>query len=270
MLHSQTRKTVSIKGFLASFVFVVFIFMLSSCQKEVTGDLGTPNTTPAPPSTSNNVKTYSIDVSGTNGTHDITTFNLNYDGSNRITSFVSATAPGDKIVYKYNTDNTYTMDIFESNVLSIHEIFYLNNIPLIDSSVQYDNLAKDTTTEKYTYNSNKEWVSLKTYKYSKLTGATLLSTANHVYDNNGNIIKETEGSLVVTYQYYPDLVNNLAVGMVYFQQSKNLVKITTETEGISTPKVTTHTYTFDSNNRISSEKKVFSNGADTVIITYTY
>lgn len=265
MPQLKKQKLTRVHSFLASFILII---ALSSCQKEITGDVGIPNTTPTSPSTSNNVKTYSVDVSGANGVRDVTTFNLTYDASNRLTGLISTGNAGDKIIYKYNADNTYTMDIFESNVLSIHEIFYLNSLPFVDSTVQYDNASKDTTTEKYTYNSNKEWVVLKAYKYSKTTGASLINTVNRT-SSNGNIIKEVQGALVTTYEYYPDLLNNMSMGLVYFQQSKNLVKTTTEVDGI-TKKVTNHTYTFDSNNRISSEKRVFSSGGDTAIQTYTY
>ena len=268
ILTSLLNKPTTFQTVIAALVFITII---SSCQKEVTGDLDTPvTTTPTTPSSSAIVKTYTIDVAGPNGSHNITIFNLTHDANNRLTGLISATTVGDKIIYTYNSDNTYTMDIFESNVLSIHELFYLNNIPSIDSTVQYDTPNNDTTTEKYLYNANKQLTILKTYNYSKNTGITLVTTSNYTYDNSGNIIKEVQGSQTTTYQYYPDLFNSLSLGMIYFQQSKNLVKTTTENNGTFNSKIINHTYTFDSNNRITSEKRVFTGGSDTVIQKYTY
>jgi hypothetical protein len=252
----------------STFTILVLILLATSCQKEVTGDIGTPSTTPPPTTTSANVKTYSVISPVANGIYDTTTFNLSYDANNRIVGLISATEPNDKIVYKYNTNNTYTMDIIEANAVTLHEIFFLNNIPLVDSSVQYNVGLSDTTTEKYIYNSKNQLINLKTYNHTNVGGSNLISNMASTYDNNGNVVKEVSGTEVTTYTYYPDLVNNLAVGMLYFYQNKNLVKTTTEPSGILSSGITNHTYTFDTNNRLTSETRTFD--GKTVIQRYTY
>jgi hypothetical protein len=249
---------------------LAFILICSSCQKEATLEIGPttqPPTTPPPTNGAHKVKTYTEDVTYGGGQHVKETFNLTYDNNDRLLSLISTTVLGNKLVYQYNTDNTYTMDIYVANVLSIHELFYLNTIPLVDSIVQYDAVGKDTTTEKYIYNSSKQLVTLKEYRYSKTTGATLLAQTNSTYDNSGNLIKEASTGYTATYDYYPDLVNNFSVGLIYYYQSKNLVKTTTENSG-STVTIN-HTYTFDSSNRLLSEKEVFSDG-NVTIKSYTY
>jgi len=159
------------------------------------------------------------------------------------------------------------MDLYIANVLSIHQKFFLNNLPLVDSSIQYVQ-AVDTSTEKYLYNSNKELVSLKSYNYSNRSGSKLLNTTYYTYDNNGNIINERDSVSTTTYEYYQDLPNNLSLGFIYLVQDKNLVKTTTYTEG-STKQTTNHTYTFDSNHRVTTEKAITDNG-EVLLKTYTY
>lgn len=248
------------------FVAAVVILILSSCQKEATNDIDTSTQNPSTNLTK--VKTYTEDATS-NGGHYVETFNLTYDGNNRLLSLISTSNPGNKLVYQYNADNTYTMDIYEGGVLSIHELFFVNNLPFVDSTLQFDAPRKDTTTEKYIYNSNKQLVTLKEYDYSKATGSTLLNQVNYQYDNAGNQVKELHKTATITYDYYPDRLNNLFVGLIYFQQSKNLLKTTTYIVPGALNEVINHTYTFDSSDRVTSEKAVDSNG-DVSIKSYTY
>jgi hypothetical protein len=246
-------------------LFVLFVLLtLSSCQKEITGDLQPTDSNQS--TAMAKVKTYTEEyTSGT--TQRAGTYELTYDGSGRVLSINSTSTPGDKFVFNYNSDNTYSMDLYNANVLSIHQIFFLNNLPLVDSSFQYD-LAMDTTTEKYLYNSSNQLVSLKFYSYSNRSGSKLLNTTSYTYDNNGNIVNETDAISNTTYEYYPDLANNLSLGFIYLVQDKNLVKTTTYTLG-STKQTTNHTYTFDSNHRVTSEKAISNNG-EVLVKTYTY
>ena len=102
---------------------IIICLVLASCQKELAStDPSTPgNPTPA----TSKVKTYTEDVN-VSGNHTVTTFNLSYDASNRVVSIVSASSPGDKFVFQYSSGN-FTMDLYNSNVGTIHEIFFVNN-----------------------------------------------------------------------------------------------------------------------------------------------
>src|SRR6185437_10710152 len=233
---------------------------LASCQKEystedVAGDTPTPSI---------RVKTYTEDLTS-GGTHSLTTFDLSYDNSNRLISMISETNAGDKFVFNYGS-GSYTGDIFNSNALSIHEVFFLNSNSLVDSTFQYND-TNDSTTEKYIYNGAKQLVTFKEYDYSLLTGSVLSNTTNYKYDSNGNQISATDDYSVTLYDY-TGLANTIVIGAPYFFVNKNLVKTATYSFGVSTI-ILNHTYTFDGNNRLSTE--TITNGSTyTLIKTYTY
>jgi hypothetical protein len=178
---------------------------------------------------------------------------------------ISASSPGDKFIYQYS-GNSITMDLYNSNVLSIHETFFLNSFSFVDSTLQYND-TKDTMTEKYFYNSNKQLIKLKQYDFTTSTGAVLFETTDYTYDGTGNLISLSTGSELTTYEY-STLLNTLSIGPGILPQAKYLVSKTTYTSGGSTT-VLTHTYTFDSSNRLTTEKIVTSDG-DILIKTYTY
>jgi hypothetical protein len=168
-------------------------------------------------------------------------------------------------VFQYG-NGSYTGDIYNSNAISIHEVFFLNSNSFVDSTFQYND-TNDSTTEKYIYNSSKQLATLKEYDYSIVTGAQLSNTTTYTYDSNGNQITATDNFSVTTYEY-TTLVNNLVVGAPYFPVNKNLVKTTTNTSG-GTTVILNHTYTFDGSNRLSTEK-ITDDAGDIVIKTYTY
>ena len=174
--------------------------------------------------------------------------------------------PALKIVYQYST-SSFTLDLFNSNALSIHEIVWLNAIPFIDSTFQYNN-TNDTTTEKYIYNSSKQLVQKNEYSFSTVSGATLNNTTNDTYDNNGNVITETDDFGTTTFDYYSSLLNPFSLDIPYLRATKNLQKTVSNNSGGAIISVT-HTYTFDSNNRLTTDKAVGSNG-DIIIKSYTY
>ena len=245
-----------IKIALAIIVAVAF----TSCQKE----FSTSNPAGTTPILSNKVKTYTEDVTSA-GAHTVTTFDLSYDNSNRLISMISETNTGDKFVFNYGSAS-YTGDIFNSNALSIHEVFFLNSNSFVDSTFQYND-TNDSTTEKYIYNGAKQLVTLKEYDYSLLTGGVLSNTANYKYDSNGNQISATDDYSVTLYDY-TTLANTLVVGAPYFPVNKNLVKTTTYSFS-GTTIVLNHTYTFDASNRLNTE--TITDGATyTFIKTYTY
>lgn len=231
-----------------------------SCQKPLEGEL--------PPPTSNvsqRVKTYTEDiVSDTN--HLSVTFNLSYDANGRLISMISAASPGDKFLYQYS-GNTVTMDHYNSNVLSIHEIVYLNSSSFADSTIQHS--EGDTTTEKYIYNSANQLITIKEYDYTTAGGSQLYGTYSYVYSADGDATRESYsgfGSYVNTFEYYTQL-NTPSVGFDFLPRNKHLVKTTHYTSG--GPQTLNHTYTFDSNNRLTIEKIVSSEGF-TATRTYTY
>lgn len=244
------------------FIGLIISCVLSSCQKGITDDI----TTTPPNTTSSRVKTYTEDVN-IGGAHNIVTFNLTYDANGRLLTMVSTTNPGDKFVLQYNGNTSYTLDLYNSNMLSIHEKVFINGLNLIDSTFQYND-TQDTMTEKYSYNAAKELTRIRQYDYSTATGAVIFETSNYEYDANGNMIKVTDTYSVTKYEY-TNLVNNVSLGYVYMPTSKNIVKTTTYSYGGST-EVFNHTYTFDSQNRISKEIIVEAGGSDSVTNTYTY
>src|SRR4051794_35872437 len=98
-------------------LFLLLIFF-ASCQKEIVTNIENPVSVPT--GGINRVKTYTEDI--TAGTfHRSETFQLDYDASRRILSMNSTTTPGNSLTFNYNSDNTYNMELFSGNVLSIHE-----------------------------------------------------------------------------------------------------------------------------------------------------
>jgi hypothetical protein len=245
------------------FISLFVIAFFSSCQKQVDwGDI----TAPATPS--GNVKTYTEDVTISGGGRVVTTFNLEYDAGNRLVSMTSASNPGDKFLFQHRS-NSYTLDIYNANLLAVHQVAFLNSFSLVDSTFQYND-TQDTMTEKYLYNSAKHLVKMKQYDFKKSTGAILYNTHDYLYDNNGNQISDKDSSSTTTYEY-TDLKNDFVLGPNYFYKTKNLVKTTKYTSGGSTETLN-HTYAFDSNKRLTTETINGSgNGTSYVVIkTYTY
>ena len=242
---------------------LIAILAISSCQKEITGEIHSPGDSTAV-STSLRPKKYIEDYTTSTGTHSSTTYNLSYDAMGRITSFVDSAFAGNKIIYQY-TGNSYTMDIYDSNKVSIHETFFLNNLSLVDSSLQYND-QKDTSSEKYLYNSTKQLITLKEYNFS--SGAALYNTHTYSYDSLGNQTKDADNFSVTNYDYYTNYTNNLSLGEPYFFTNKNLVKTTNYTSS-SFSYTSNHSYLFDIQNRQSSEKEAANNG-DVLIRKYIY
>ena len=250
------------------FLLPLFVLFFSSCQKEISGEIARPTNTTGTGGTGGTggsnflVKTYTEDFTSASGNLKVT-FDLSYDGSKRITSMISRTNAGDKFVYQYGT-NKYSSDLYNSNILSIHADFYLNSMQLVDSIMQYNDTA-DTTTNKFTYNAAKQPIRQNEYEV-KNGISTLINTTSYVYDANGNVLKEKGTDGETTYEYGTSL-NTLNVGSIYFYTAKHLPKTTT-IKGPNAGTIT-HTYTFDSSNRLTSEKAVFTNG-DVAVKTYTY
>jgi hypothetical protein len=244
---------------IAKILFAIFIpLAFTSCQKDIFNNI------PSPP-TSYKVKTYTEDVT-IGSTHSVVTYNLSYDANGKLISVISTSNPGDKFVFQYS-NSSYSMDLYSSNILSIHEEFYLNSNSFVDSTFQYND-THDSTTEKYLFNGSNQLIILKIYVYSIATGSVLSNTENYEYDGYGNVIKITDNNSVTTNDYYTNLVNNIDIFNPLFVAGKNLIKTTTSDLG-GTTVIINHTYTFDSSNRLITDKAVADSG-EILIKSYTY
>lgn len=233
---------------------------LSSCKK----DNSTSTTGSA-----NKLKLYIEDATNTSY-NEIDSFNLTYDGQNRITSLYSSKL---KTVYAYPSSNTFTLDLYTYGVLDIHEIAFINSSSLVDSTFQYDN-TNDTTTEGYVY-SGKLLMRKSTYDYSASSGAQINTQDDYTYDNNGNPIKDIQSDgygnvYTISTFTYTDKLLNYSIGPTYIPQSKNLPATQAQTDGLGNPIANlTYTYVFDSSNRVVKETDALDNG-ESVVKTYVY
>jgi hypothetical protein len=238
-------------------VALIAILSFFSCKKD-----NSPNASSTRP------KTYTESLTSSSLGNSVTTFDLTWDANNRLVSLASTPTPPElKFVYKYST-SSFTLDLYEFSALSIHEIFWLNAIPFVDSTFQYND-TNDTTTEKYFYNASRQLVQRNEYSYSTVSGAVLFNTTHYTYDSNGNVITEADDNNgTTTYDYYTNLLTPFSLDIAYIPVTKNLPKTATNNSG-GTIVSATHTYTFDSNNRLVTDKAVASTG-DILIKTYTY
>ena len=221
------------------------------------------------------VKTYSESVTSSDGSQFYATYNLTYDANNRITGLVPLTSLGTKFLFTYTANNKFSLDIYNTGVIAIHENVMLNSNLLFDSTFQYND-TNDTTTEKYLYNSNNQLITLKEYDYSKNYGADISNVTSYSYDGNGNLVKTTDtDNQVETFDYYPDLVYAMPFTNPYLTQGikaskkMNLLKTHTVTSNGSLVGSATCTYTFDSENRISTITQTVDDGT-VGVQTFTY
>lgn len=242
------RKKILLFALISSTLFL-------SCKKETSNS----------PDPASRVKTYTEEYTS-GSTHVTGTFNLNYDNDGRLISMISTSSQGDRFQYNYLNGGA-TVDIFNSNTLSVHEKFLLNSDSKLDSTFQYND-TQDTTTEKYIYNSNKQLIKMINYVYSGGSSA-VDDVTTYTYDASGDAVKEQDYYSQTTCEYYTDLSNSLSLGLDFLPfNSKKLVKTTTISDGYST-QVLNHTYTFDSDKRLTGEKIITDTG-DIAIKTYTY
>lgn len=236
---------------------IISSLVLFSCKKENPA---------APDNTAYKLKTYTESVSGTGGPLSAT-YSFTYDSQNRVTSMYLVSAPSEKFVFTYDTDSHISMDLLSSSGNIHEEIFFKNT--LLDSTYQYND-TQDTSTEKYEYNASNQLTKMYEFNYS--SGDILLSnTTSYTYDSNGNVIKtgDTDNN-VETFEYYPDLVNTIPVISPSLPSRKtNLEKTRTLTSNGYPVGSVTSTYTFDSNNRISTITQTSSDGS-VVTKTFTY
>lgn len=220
-------------------------------------------------STSTLVKTFTKNYydTSTGAQAGSVTYNVTYDANGKIVNLVS-TDNTDKFVYQYPSATKYTVDeyLYSSTIPDLHKEFYLNSFSLPDS-IFIRQYGDDTITEKYTYNSSKQWVKkLRNRKY------TYPVTYYYFYDSNGNLTKDSTINVVNNYSY-SNLINNTPLTDSYdedyvFQSPNLLLKQSWSYVGVAYS--ISHSYTFDSNNRMTSEKTVDQQGKTTSMKTYTY
>lgn len=254
------------KKLIRCFFIAGVVILFSACQKEISD--------PAEDLINNNnnnadfkVKKYREDYTSASGNFS-QTFLLTYDADNRLISLVDSADATTKQVYSYSTASKYTMEFFNSGALIIHEDVFLNSVPLMDSTSQYNDTG-DTTLEKYIYDAANHVTQIEDFDYTSAGGAVLYGTTDYTYDADGNITQETDNGsgTVYTYQYYTDL-NTINVGKPYETKNKHLTKKTTIDDG-STVSTIDATYTYDSSNRVITQKEQYSTG-EVVLKTYTY
>lgn len=249
-----------------TFVVISSAILFFSCKKS-----GNTDQTSHP----DKVKTYSESVTSSDGSEFYATYNITYDANNRITGIIPVTTLGSKFLFAYPANNKFSIDIYNTGALSIHEDVILNSNSLFDSTFQYND-TNDTTTEKYFYNSNNQLITLKEYDYSKNYGADISNVTSYSYDSNGNLIKTTDtDKQVETFDYYPDLIYAMPFTNPYETQGlkaskkMNLLKTRTVTSNGYPGGSVVYTYTFDSENRISSITQTLDDGTIGVQ-TFTY
>jgi hypothetical protein len=237
------------------------LFSLSACKKSNT------NSTPNNP---NKLKLYIED--GTNSPLNIIdTFTVSYDAENRITAL---TSPNLGSVYTYNSNKSFTLDLYNNSVLSIHEILFLNSQSLVDSTFQYDD-TNDTTTEKYIYN-GKLLTRLTDYIYSA-SGSQIDTQDDYAYDNNGNRITDTQSdgfggvNTISTFTYTNKILNFALQPIYYPTTSMNLPASQTQTDGSGNIlAAVTYAFNFDSSGRVVKEKDTDTINGYTYVKTYVY
>jgi YD repeat-containing protein len=237
----------------------VFILALITIQTSCSKDNSAPNQSVSLP------KTYTEDVRSTVVGNSITTYNLSYDGQGRLLSMISTSTPTFKLTYQYS-GSSFTSDIYNNDLLQIHEMFWLNSASLVDSTFQYNN-TQDSTTEKYLYDPGKSLIQKIEYDYHQ-TGAIPAQVTNYSYDNSGNLVSESTNTGSSTQYTYTNLPN-VNFFQSYFPQPKYLIN--TATMSVSGfLETATHTYSFDSNNRLTRDS-VYTSGTDLIVIkSYAY
>jgi hypothetical protein len=245
---------------------IICFIVLNACQKETSQDQSSG-------SAAGRVKTYTETIISSSAGNSTTTFTISYDNSGRITSMISATSPGDKLLYSFPSANKFTMDMYGAGSLLIHEDFYLNTNSFIDSTFQFNN-EEDTITEKYFYDINGRLIQLNEYEFTKATGSVLSNTITYTYDAAGDMVKASgTDTNIEIYEYYPDPKYTLPVvpGPVNANSVKKVhlpKKLTVVSNG-SVVGTAQFTYTFDDKDRVITEKAEAYDGS-TAIKTYTY
>lgn len=240
-----------------SLVASLFILLNSSCKKESAGNSGPQK-----------LKTYTEDITAVGIGHVVETFNISYDSQDRITSITSTTKPGHRLVYQYVNNDKFTFEQIEDNKVMLHCDYFINaEVLQVDSVYQY-NIRKDTLAFKYFYNSDSKIIKQKEYLISHIMPPVWYNTIDYVYDLKGTLTKIAESFAETSYRYDEDLKNTARLEPAYIPAQEKLPSHTYRTRYNATTTIE-HTYTFDGQKRLISEKVVSSDGRVTVK-SYTY
>jgi hypothetical protein len=242
----------------SSLYILLLIIAIPACKKDTAG------------SSHGNQKitSYTEDFTAPGVGHVVETFNVSYDGQGRITGIESASKKGHRMVYQYTGNDRFTYDKYEDDKVTLHNDYFINaELGLVDSTYQYNN-QRDTSSVKYIYDSDKKLVKQKQYVHNYLLPPVWYNTVSYQYDLKGTLTKESDNYYETSYGYDDDVDNTVKLEPFYFPVQQRLPSHTFTTRwGITI--TTVHTYTFDPNKRISSEKAASSDGRVT-IRTYTY
>lgn len=241
-----------------SLILSLLVIINVSCKKESAGS-----------NAPHKLKSYTEDITAVGIGHVVETFNISYDDQDRITSVVSATKPGNRLVYQYINNNEFIFEKIEDHKVTAHSACFINSsLSLIDSTYEYNN-RKDTVSMKYLYDSENRIVKQKEYLHSYLIKAPVwVNTLNYHYDLNGRLTKKTDNYSEATYRYDAEHENTVQIEPFYFPVQQ---KLPTHTYTIRWGTLITieHSYSFDEHKRLISEKAVSSDGRINVK-SYTY
>lgn len=261
-------KRTKMKNIFPLFILIAVIISSTSCQKELSATLPPINAVDS----SGLLKTYTEGYPSIASPINSLTFNVQYGGNKQIIGLISASNPANRFVFTYPLPTKYTQDILAADTLMLHEDFYTNSNGFLDSTYQYND-TKDTSSEKYFYNSNNQVITMNEYQFNK-GQSELINTINYTYNIDGDLETATGSDLnKETYTYYTDAayVSPLVLGIININSFKkmHLVKTSNLTSNGMVIISVNYTYTFDAQNRIVTE---LANGSDGSRVTkaYTY
>lgn len=251
------------------FLIVSSLLIVNSCSKNDN-----------PTSISNKIKSYWFENSSF-----ITT--LNFDNSGRITNTVNTSNLDNHLITKNTwrfSSNIITVESFDSVNNKLTEIQYTLNLSGLVENINYSYAPFDSIyTTKVDYDPSNNPIRTTAYKGYATGQQPSILELNHIeylwlgsnlitaksYKNN--ILQST-----LTYEYYPTSSNLTpeAYGLPYsLLQSKDLVKRTTSsTPSNSNVGITNYTYTFDTNNRVTSQTQETISSSDITLVKtfFTY
>lgn len=237
---------------------VVVLVLNTSCKKDkATGSPGRQK-----------LKSYTEDITAVGIGHVVETFNVNYDGQDRITSIVSTTKPGHRLEYNYLNNDKFTFEQIEDHKVMLHCDYFINGeIGKVDSLYQY-NIRKDTISFKYFYNSDNKILKQKEYLITYHLPPVWYNTIDYIYDGKGTLTKKQESFSEISYQYDAEYKNTTLTQPGYIPTQELLPTHTYNTR-FSVTTSTEHSYTYDDKGRLTSERAA-SNDGRIIIRTYTY
>jgi hypothetical protein len=216
---------------------------------------------------SHKLKSYTEDITAMGIGHVVQTYTINYDDRGRITTIESTKKNGPRMVYQYSAENSFTYDKFDDNKLVYHSINFINSQSLIDST-WWCNIQNDTSSSKFIYNEDKKLIKQKQYIIKYILPPVLYNTVSYQYDLKGTLVKESDQGYYETSYAYDKEVKN-TVQLQPYSPVKEQLPSHSYTTRLGTTTEIKHTYTFDGNNRVISERAEQNDGRIT-IMTYTY